>query len=111
MSSVWILNKTSEELTDKWAGETYKFPPNIPVEVPIEVAIHTFGYLKNDKTENLVRLGWTKTNLDMPKALERLNQFDISETRQNVYRSKSPTVDRTPLPAPIRGGGKGTQAA
>ena len=39
------------------------------------------------------------------------NQFDISETRQNVYRSKSPTVDRTPLPAPIRGGGKGTQAA
>jgi len=50
MSSVWILNKTSEELTDKWAGETYKFPPNIPVEVPVEVAIHTFGYLKNDKT-------------------------------------------------------------
>jgi hypothetical protein len=112
MSTVWILNNTSEELIDKWAGETFKFPPNTPVEVPVEVAMHTFGYLRDDKEYNLIRLGWTKTNLDMPQALERLSKFDISETRQQVYRkSQSPTIDRTPLPSAIRGGGKGTQAA
>ena len=111
MSTVWVLNNTSEELIDKCNGETYVFPPSTPVEVPFEVAVHTFGYLRDDKEYNLVRLGWTKTNQDMPEALERLKKFDISETRQQVYRIKqSPTIDRTPLPV-IRGGGKGTKVA
>ena len=111
MSSVWVLNKTSDTLIDGWDGQKYEFLPRKPVEVPLIVAQHVFGFGLEDKTEALVRLGWTKTANDKPEGLARLNKFEISETRPQAHRETSPTVDRTPLPVPRRGEGKGTQAA
>lgn len=111
MSNVWVLNKTSDTLIDGWDGQKYEFLPRKPVEVPLIVAQHVFGYGLPDKTEALVRLGWIKTANDKPEGLARLAQFEISETRPQAHRETSPTVDRTPLPVPRRGEGKGTQAA
>lgn len=111
MSNVWVLNKTSDTLIDGWDGQKYEFLPRKPVEVPIIVAQHVFGFGLEDKTEALVRLGWIKTANDKPEGLAKLAQFEISETRPQAHRETSPTVDRTPLPVPRRGEGKGTQAA
>lgn len=111
MSSVWVINKTNDILIDGWDGQKYEFLPRKPVEVPRIVAQHVFGYGLESKTEVLVRLGWTKTANDLPEALAKLKQFEISETRPQAHRETSPTVNRTPLPVPRRGEGKGTQAA
>ena len=109
--NVWVTNKSADILIDGWDGKKYEFFPRKPVEVPVEVAQHVFGYGLTDKTEALVRLGWTKTANDLPEGLAKLALFEISETRQQAHRETSPTVDRTPLPVPRRGEGKGTQAA
>ena len=111
MSIVWVTNKGTEKLTDGWDGKKYDFLPRIPVEVPVAVAQHVFGYGLRDKTQAVVRLNWTKTANDLPDGLAKLELFEISQTRPQGYRETSPTVDRTPLPVPRRGEGKGTQAA
>lgn len=111
MSTVWVINKTNDILIDGWDGKKYEFLPRKPVEVPLIVAQHVFGYGLANKMEALVRLGWIKTANDKPESLARLEQFEISQTRPQGHRETSPTVDRTPLPVPRRGEGKGTQAA
>ena len=111
MLTVWVINKTNDILIDGWDGKKYEFLPRKPVEVPLDVARHVFGHGLEDKTETIVRLGWTKTANDKPEALARLNQFEISETRPQAHRETSPTVDRTPLSVPRQGEGKGTKAA
>ena len=111
MTTVWVINKTNDILIDGWDGKKYEFLPRKPVEVPFIVAQHVFGYGLADKMEALVRLGWIKTANDKPESLARLEQFEISQTRPQGHRETSPTVDRTPLPVPRRGEGKGTQAA
>jgi hypothetical protein len=111
MITVWVINKTNDILIDGWDGKKYEFLPRKPVEVPFIVAQHVFGYGLADKMEALVRLGWIKTANDKPESLARLEQFEISQTRPQGHRETSPTVDRTPLPVPRRGEGKGTQAA
>lgn len=111
MSTVWVINKTTDMLIDGWDGKKYEFLPKKPVEVPTTVAQHVFGYGLRDKTEAVIRLGWSKTANDMPEGLAKLEQFEISETRPEDYRKSSPTVDRTPLSVPRQGEGKGTRAA
>lgn len=111
MSTVWVTNKTTLKHSDAWDGKTYEFLPRKPIEVPLVLAQHAFGYGLSDKTDALVRLGWIKTANDLPEGLERLNQFEITTSRPQGYRETSPTVDRTPLPVPRQGEGKGTRAA
>lgn len=111
MKTVWVLNKSTEALVDRFDGQEFAFLPNVPVEIPALVAGHIFGHLKQDRTPTLVRLNWTKTSNDLPDGLKRLDLFEITDHRPNVYRETSPTVDRTPLPVLRQVGGKGTRAA
>jgi len=111
MSTVWVTNKGNEKTIGGWDGKKYEFLPRKPVEVPVALAQHYFGLGLTDKTEALIRLGWIKTANDLPGALDKLNMFEITDTRPQGYRETSPTVDRTLPPVPRQGEGKGTRAA
>lgn len=104
---VWVTNTSDEFFADMWDGKQYNFLPNKAIEVDVEVAQNIFGYGVQDRTPILVRLGWTKVTSDIPKALERLEKFVISDTQPQTYHNASPVVDRVPFPASRRGGGKG----
>ena len=112
MDNVWVVNKTDKETSSMWNGKVYSFPPGKPVEVPHAVAQNVFGYGLSDKFEFVVRLGWTKDSNDLPQALERLSQFEITAERPQDYRATSPAVGQFPVPVlEKRERGKGTQAA
>lgn len=104
---LWVTNTSDEFFADMWDGKQYNFPPNKATQVSVDVAQNIFGYGVQDRTPILVRLGWTKVTSDIPKALERLDKFVISETQPQTYHNASPVVDRVPFPASRRGGGKG----
>lgn len=102
--NVFVTNKTDETFEDGFAGEWWRFEPGVSVEIPEEAARHIFGYKDEDKVPYLIRLGWTITRMDLPKALEKLSKFEI-------HHSLSPVVERVP-PAPKRvSGGKQTHQA
>lgn len=109
MTSVWVLNTSEHPLKDHFNGQVYEFCVNEPVEIPLQVAKHVFGYLDNDKEPYLIRLGWTKMNTDVPDALKRLSMFKILEQPFPNHHYQSPVVGRIPLPPTKGGGGKGTQ--
>ena len=103
---VWITNTTDEFLILNWDGKPYSFAPGKDVELPVELARIFFGYEVDDKLPALVRLGWTKFATDVPKALERLNKFVISDTKPQTYHNVSPVVERVPPLVSRREGGK-----
>ena len=104
---VWVTNTSDEFFVTNWDGKPYSFPPNKSVELSDELAQIFFAYGVNDKVPTLARLGWTKIATDVPKALERLNKFVISDIQPQTYHNASPVVDRVPFPASRQGGGKG----
>lgn len=103
---VWVTNTSDEFLTQHWDGKPYSFPPKKSVELSEALAQALFGYGLEDKFPILVRLGWTKVATDVPLAMARLNKFVISETQPQTYHNTSPVVERVPLPASRREGGK-----
>jgi len=104
---VWVLNTGDERLQDRWDGQLYEYPPNVPVEIPEHVAEHTFGFVSGDKERCLIRLGWVQTANDLVVAFERLSKFVLSTERPEIHHYPSPVVGRVPLPRK-RGEGKGT---
>ena len=105
METVWITNTGTEFLQGAWDGETFKFPPQTPVQVPIEVARATFAYQIADKAPCLVRLGWVQTSNDVPKGLVRLAEIQISSEAPKSRRLMSPAAVNVTPPAPHRAGG------
>jgi hypothetical protein len=103
---VWVTNKSDEFLNLQWGEKNYSFSPNRSTEIPDELAPIFFGHGLEDKFPILVRLGWTKMATDVPKALERLNKFVISENQPQTYHNTSPVVERVPPLASRREGGK-----
>jgi hypothetical protein len=97
MKMVWVTNTGSDFLQGSWDGEIFKFPPQTPVQVPVEVARATFGYQIDDKAPFLARLGWIRTSNDVPEGLARLAAVVISEDLPQNRRSVSPaTVGASP---------------
>ena len=87
MSSVWVTNTTDQALEDGWAGNRYRFLPNQPLELPADAAQHIFGHGVDDKEPFLARLGWIKTTNDLPKGLERLEHFKITDQEPEMKLS------------------------
>ena len=98
MSTVFVTNNTDHELCDGYNGQFYDFPKGVPVEVPVEIAVHVFGYDQDDKKPYLTRLGWLKIGQDFKAALRDLEQVDIQIERPKKNQSLSPLVERVPLP-------------
>ncbi len=79
MTTVYVTNVGDFDHSDSYCGVVYKFPRGISVEVPLAAAENLLGFGQEDKTEFVVRLGWSKTSLDMPQALEKLACLRVTQ--------------------------------
>ena len=59
MREIFVTNRNDFHHFDRYAGVDYDFPPNERVAVPVEAAVHMFGFNMPDKSEALSRLGWS----------------------------------------------------
>ena len=57
MQQLFVINRNPEPHQDRYDGEEFTFMPNEAVLVPVEAAVHMFGYGLKDKTDALSRLG------------------------------------------------------
>lgn len=106
MSVIYVTNNSGQPLKDGFAGVCYEFPVSQTVEIPEEVAIHIFGYGQNDKEPYLARLGWVHTKNELESGLARLGRWKFDTQKPQKDQSLSPLVERVPLPAQKRAGGK-----
>ena len=110
MSNIFVTNNSDQDLKDGFGGVFYEFKPGSTVEIPEEFATHIFGYKEDDKMKYLARLGWVKTTNELKEGLERLSKWELSTEPPKKNQSLSPLVERVPLPASKRAGGKILQA-
>ena len=103
---IYVTNHTQEPLKDGFGGVFYDFLPGTTVEVPEDVAKHIFGYNDPDKAPYLARLGWVRNTGEMQAGLERLAKWELSTEAPKKNQSLSPLVEKVPLPAQKRAGGK-----
>ena len=106
MLTIFVTNNSDKTLVDGWNGVEYTFKPNSTVEVPEIVAKHVFGYGDNDKEPYLARLGWIHSKNDLKEGLALLAKWEFSTEAPKKDRSLSPMVEKVPLPAERRTGGK-----
>lgn len=106
MTTIYVTNNSDQPLKDGFAGEFFDFKVGSTVEISEEVAKHIFGYGDENKEPYLARLGWAKTANDLEQGLERLSKWELSTQPPRKNQSLSPLVERVPLPASKRGGGK-----
>lgn len=112
MNVVYVTNLSDADHVDKHGGVTYEFKKGVTVEVPEQVASDCFGYGHHNKEQFVVRLGWSKTSNDMPQALQRLSQFDISAEKPTQDRYLPSAVGEvTPLPVKAWGRKANSRAA
>ena len=104
---IFVTNKNTFFHTDRYAGVDYDFPPNQRVAVPVNAAIHMFGFNCPDKTETLTRLGWsmryntkTKQYEDDPNGIRKLANFVFTRAVlvEEVLPETSEPVEEKSLP-------------
>jgi len=54
---LYVTNRNKDTLTDRYNGQSFTFPPNEPVPIPLDAARHIFAYDGGDVVEVLTRLG------------------------------------------------------
>jgi hypothetical protein len=111
METVIVTNKTDVALTDGYNGVFYEFLKGKPVEVPVHVAKHVFGYGDENKEPYLARLGWIRSHSDLDLGIERLNKFEITSQQAQPNRSLPSAVSVVPLRVEKHAGGKVNQRA
>ena len=97
--SVFVTNKNDDFIhVDSFDGEEFRFPPGDRVLIPVDAAVHMFGYGLADKTDNLVRLGWSmrydpkeKTYVENPDGVRKLANFVFEEATMVPKTSKRAT--------------------
>ena len=109
--TVFVTNRSDTVLRDGYGGVFYEFVKDKPVEVPLHVAQHVFGYGSPNKEPFLSRLGWIKSHAELKTGLELLAQFDISEQQPEQNRSLPSAVSVVPLRVEKHAGGKVNQRA
>lgn len=57
IQEVSVTNKNSTEYADGWHGHKFAFPVNKTVNIPLEAAVHIFGFGLKDNTPALRRMG------------------------------------------------------
>ena len=109
--TVFVTNRTDTALTDGYGGIFYEFLKGKPVEVPVHVAKHVFGYVAENKEPYLARLGWIRSHADLNSGIERLNKFEITFQSAQQDRSLPSAVSVVPLRVEKHVGGKVNQRA
>lgn len=104
MTTVYVTNKSKNELITDYACKELVFPINKPVEISIAIARHIFGYGEVNKEPHMASLGFIKTTNDIPEGLKVLESFEITEELPQRNHALSPVVERVPLPHKKGGG-------
>lgn len=58
MTEIFVKNENAFDHQDRFDGQDYFFPKGERVTIPVIAAEHMLGLGRQDKTDNLVRLGW-----------------------------------------------------
>lgn len=58
MNEIFVKNENGFDHQDRFDGQDYFFPKGERVTIPVIAAEHMLGLGRQDKTDNLVRLGW-----------------------------------------------------
>lgn len=58
MHEIFVKNENDFDHQDRFDGQDYFFPKGERVTIPTLAAEHMLGLGRQDKTDNLVRLGW-----------------------------------------------------
>lgn len=74
---IFVRNTNDFDHTDHYNGMEFDFPKGERVLVPVEAAMHMFGFNKVDKTDNLSRLGWA--NLPNDEGAKKLAKFIFTQ--------------------------------
>ena len=106
MANIYVTNKSEKPLKDGFSGIFYEFLPGTTTEISEEAARHIFGYRDDNKAPYLARLGWAKTSNDFEEGLKILALWELSTEPPKKNQSLSPLVEKVPLPAQKRAGGK-----
>lgn len=108
---VYVTNNSEKRLIADFQYEQFEFPQSKTVQLSAEAATHIFGYGKQDKEPYLARLGFIRLHSELPQALERLAEFEISEQPPvEKNRSLPSAVGVVPLHVEKRAGGKSSLA-
>jgi hypothetical protein len=82
MQEIFVTNTNDFHHSDRFNGRDYEFPPKERVAIPVDAAVHMFGFNQPDKTETLTRLGWAvkydpaiKQYADDPAGVKKLAKF------------------------------------
>ena len=110
MSNLYVTNRWEKDISFSYAFKPYVFPVNQTVEAPLEAIRHIFGYGEQDKEPYLAQLALIRTKKDVPDGIRILDKIEISEQPPKKEHSLSPVLQRVPLPAEGRVGGKLSQA-
>ena len=76
---VRVINTNKDKVVGRFDGDDYEFLPNTPVDIPLIVAVHVFGFGREDKTAALNRLGWLMSSEHLDKAMAKLQKIKFSE--------------------------------
>lgn len=104
MGTVWVTNMGEESFEDCHLGMKYEFKPGIPTAIPVATAVHIFGYGVEDKSPQLVRLGWLKYSNELEAALAKLGKFKFSSVAPEQSHEVPSVVDGVAPPS-LRGRG------
>jgi len=111
IETVYIPNNSEKRLVADFKYEQFEFPVSKTVPLSAEAARHIFGYGEQDKEPYLARLGFIRLHSELPQALERLAEFEISEEPPvEKNRSLPSAVGVVPLHVEKRAGGKSSLA-
>ena len=99
---IFVTNRNDFHHSDSFDGVEYDFPPAERVIVPVDAAVHMFGFNQPDKSSVLARLGWAwrpspdgKKFIEDDDGVKRLARFVFTK----AVMIEAP-VD-APEPAPV----------
>jgi hypothetical protein len=110
---IWITGPgklAKQAIHGRYNGRDYLFPYGQPVNVPVDVARHIFGFLLDDKSGALSRLGWARTSDEVTEALERLGNIrfeDLPELMEAARFVQNAAAQPPPVDAHASGLVKG----
>jgi hypothetical protein len=97
MREIFVTNRNDFHHSDRFNGVDFEFPPKERVAIPVEAAVHMFGFNMPDKTEVLTRLGWA-TKYD-PRARTFVDDADGVKRLANFVFTKAVMIE-APIDAP-----------
>ncbi len=97
MNTIRVVNDHPHPIRGRYNGQDYVFPPGKGEDIPLEAAVHIFGFGSDDKLGALNRLGQLPPAGDVGKALEFLDKIRFLEGK--VVFEDDPTEEVAALRA------------